>query len=194
MEQSLTYNVVNSMPLSKAPSNDTSQYSKLSLSNINPSKIIDENKIFDNEQGQKIRDNKISTNLIPQKIRSNVHIPTPIFNNIPNIHTPIPTFNHTYNHTPNIYTPIPTFNHMPTVHNIIPTNLSQQQKDKNRENQKKFLAKRKPYHQLASIENPDEKVVALLMLAYREFSTLHKYTLLQEVDIFIKGIRSRHNV
>lgn len=178
MDQLLTCNAHNYKPiyLSITPAN-ISQFPLSNANDINLSQIIKKDKVLDINQEHKICNDKIPTNLIPQKIRSNVY-------------TPIST---------NVYTPIPTFNHMPIVQNIISipaqqsNPLSQKDKDKNKEYRKNFTAKRKPYNQLATIQNPDEKIAALLIIAYPEFSTLPKYTLLQEIDTFIKSIRSRYN-
>lgn len=62
----------------------------------------------------------------------------------------------------------------------------------NRERQRKHVEKYKPYKDLALIKNPDERIVELMFLSYPEFQHLPKYVLLQEVDQFIRIMKSKY--
>jgi hypothetical protein len=63
---------------------------------------------------------------------------------------------------------------------------------KNRENQRKHVAKVKPYKQLANIADPDLRVIASLVLSHPEFSQIPEYRLCQDLDIFIEALRSKY--
>jgi hypothetical protein len=102
-----------------------------------------------------------------------------------------------HNITPNI----PTFNHVPITPTIIPQQQVQildagdklaHKAEKNREHQRRHTAKVKPFQQLATIENSEERMVALINLSYPELSQLPKYILHQEVDLFIQALKSKY--
>lgn len=106
---------------------------------------------------------------------------------------PIPNFNHVP------VSPIHNFNHVPVSPIIVPAlpETSAEEKlasraEKNREHQRKYVARIKPFQQLANIDNSEERIAALITLSYPEFGSLPKYVLHQDVDMFIKSLRDKH--
>ena len=88
--------------------------------------------------------------------------------------------------------PMPIFNHIPTTLHTGVEDKESVRAERNREHQRRHVAKVKPYQQLANIYNPEERLVALIMLSYPELSALPKYVLHQDVDLFMRALKSRY--
>lgn len=111
---------------------------------------------------------------------------------------PIPNFNHVP--VKSTITPvIPNFNHVPIQPTIVEKNIPinedklARRAEQNREHQRKYMAKLRPFQQLANIDNKEERIAALIALSYPELSHLPKYILHQEVDLFVRTLKSKQS-
>lgn len=107
-------------------------------------------------------------------------------NIIPPSSTPQHNENNTYQ--------IPTVNYLPT-NSFSQSGFTDDDKlasrsEKNREHQRRHVMKVKPYQQLINIDNPEERVVTLLLLSYPELEKLPRYVLQREVYNMMCILRS----
>ncbi|CAH6419789.1 Hypothetical protein HVR_LOCUS868 [uncultured virus] len=91
------------------------------------------------------------------------------------------------------YIPIPPIITAPvSTQNFDPNNKEAIRAQKNREHQRRHAEKVKPFQQLATIDNPEERLAALILLSHPEFAGLPKYVLHQETDVFIRSLRAKY--
>lgn len=62
----------------------------------------------------------------------------------------------------------------------------------NRQRQRKHVEKTKPFKQLAFIQNPDERLVELILISYNELQHVPKYTIHLEIDHFMSYMKSKY--
>jgi hypothetical protein len=59
----------------------------------------------------------------------------------------------------------------------------------NREKQKRYVDKVKPYQQLAKLSSLDEQIIGLILISHPEYAQIPKYILLQYVDSLLTSIK-----
>lgn len=92
-------------------------------------------------------------------------------------------------------TQIPAFSYTQQIVNPIPAPVSNDKEiiraQQNRDRQRRHNEKVKPFKQIATIDNNEEKIAALILVIYPELTGVPKYLVHQEVDLFIRALKDK---